>query len=297
MTGMWDTWTARVANGGALSEEELLEAGASPDILALGMLADTARRAMRGRTVTYLRVATVDPGVPLDAAAVEAAGEVRLSGAYPGRAAGEAQLRAARECIGDRPLVAWSLADIERADDGDLAGVLRALRAAGLSSVAEAPVDVLNAPAASVAALADAGITAIRLTVDKASGDARHDLVMALRAAAASGPVRAVHPLPLTLNPFRPTTGYDDVRTVALARLALPASVAIQVDWPRYGPKLAQVALTFGADDLYGAPARDEAPDGPRRGALLEIRRNIEAAGFEPVERGGRVAGRVTSGV
>ena len=47
-----------------------------------------------------------------------------------------------------------------------------------------------------------------------------------------------------------PTTGYDDVRAVALARLALPSVQNIQVDWAQYGPKLAQVALTFGANDL-----------------------------------------------
>jgi aminodeoxyfutalosine synthase len=193
--------------------------------------------------------------------------------------------------------VAWSLADIEAAAEGPLAEVVRGLRAAGLDGVADVPVDRMASSAAAVAALTEAGQTSIRLTVEKASGEARLDLLAAMRAAAAAGPVTAVHPLPLTLNPFRPTTGYDDVRTVALARLALPAPVAIQVDWPRYGPKLAQVALTFGADDLYGAPAIDEAPDGPRRAALLEIRRNIEAAGFEPVERGASFAQQASPAV
>jgi 2-iminoacetate synthase ThiH len=62
------------------------------------------------------------------------------------------------------------------------------------------------------------------------------------------------------------------------------------VDWSRYGPKLAQVALTFGADDVWGVSASDEAPEGRRRAPLEEIRRNAEAAGFEPVERDGRFA-------
>ena len=34
--------------------------------------------------------------------------------------------------------------------------------------------------------------------------------------------------------------------------------------------------------------ASDAAPEGPRRAPLEEIGRNIEAAGFEPVERPGR---------
>ena len=73
-----------------------------------------------------------------------------------------------------------------------------------------------------------------------------------------------------------------------MARLAAPNIPTIQVDWSRYGPKLAQVALTFGADDLDGVTAADEAPDGRRRAPLEEVRRNIEAAGFSPAERDGR---------
>ena len=89
----------------------------------------------------------------------------------------------------------------------------------------------------------------------------------------------------MTLSTFRPTTGYEDVKMVAIARLAAPNIPSIQVDWRRYGPKLAQVALTFGADDIDGVSPSDEAPEGRRRAPLEEIRRNIEAAGFEPVER------------
>ena len=77
---------------------------------------------------------------------------------------------------------------------------------------------------------------------------------------------------------------------VAIARLAVPNVPSIQVDWQRYGPKLAQVALTFGADDIYGVSPSDEASEGRRRAPLEEIRRNIESAGFEPVERDGRIA-------
>ena len=43
----------------------------------------------------------------------------------------------------------------------------------------------------------------------------------------------------------------------------------------------------FGADDLDGVPASDDAPDGRRRAPIEEIRRNIEAAGFSPAERDG----------
>jgi len=63
---------------------------------------------------------------------------------------------------------------------------------------------------------------------------------------------------------------------------------SIQVDWSRYGPKLAQVALTVGADDVDAVSPLDETNEGRRRAPLEEIRRNIRAAGFEPVERNGR---------
>ena len=63
---------------------------------------------------------------------------------------------------------------------------------------------------------------------------------------------------------------------------------SIQVDWTLYGPKLAQVALTVGADDVDGVSPVDDMSEGRRRAPLEEIRRNIRAAGLEPVERNGR---------
>ena len=100
--------------------------------------------------------------------------------------------------------------------------------------------------------------------------------------------IQSINPLPTILDSLRPTTGYEDVKSVALARLAAPNIPDVQVDWLRYGPKLAQVALTFGANDVDNVQASDEAPDGRRRAPLEEVRRNIQAAGFEPAERDGR---------
>ena len=76
-----------------------------------------------------------------------------------------------------------------------------------------------------------------------------------------------------------------------MARLLTPVD-HIQVDWLRYGPKLAQVALTFGADDVDGVSPADEVAEGRRRAPLEEIRRNIRAASAEPVERDARFAPR-----
>jgi 2-iminoacetate synthase ThiH len=62
----------------------------------------------------------------------------------------------------------------------------------------------------------------------------------------------------------------------------------VQVDWRRYGPKLAQVALGVGADDLDGVTPIDDAALGPRRAAAEDVRRNIVSAGFTAAERDGR---------
>jgi aminodeoxyfutalosine synthase len=104
-----------------------------------------------------------------------------------------------------------------------------------------------------------------------------------------TGLIRALAPLPLRPDPSRPSTGYDDVKHVAVARLVVDNVETIQVDWIVYGPKLAQVALAFGADDLDRVPAVDDRPElGPRRAPAEEARRNIRAAGLVPVERNGR---------
>ena len=90
------------------------------------------------------------------------------------------------------------------------------------------------------------------------------------------------------MNPAAPTTGFDDVKRIAMARLVIENIPSIQVDWALYGSKLAQVALTVGADDVDAVSASEESPLGPRRSPLAEIRRNIRAAGPEPAERNGR---------
>jgi 2-iminoacetate synthase ThiH len=46
------------------------------------------------------------------------------------------------------------------------------------------------------------------------------------------------------------STAYDDLRAIAVARLALPATVHVRVDRGAVGAKCAQTALAYGADDL-----------------------------------------------
>lgn len=271
-----------------MTTAQVRELAESQDILTLGMLADEARRAGGSTAVTYVRVASVAieraPGeIPA------AAREVRITGRPASLAAAVAAIDAVKRAAGDRYVSGFSLADLETIEGaGPLDNVLRAVRDAGLDAVAEVPLDRLADAESALAAMEAAGFTRTRLTVDRAPGDARLDLLLRAQALVARSPiVAAISPLPMVLHAFRPTTGYEDVRMVALARLALPSVPVVQVDWMRYGPKLAQVALAFGADDIDNVPADDDAPDGPRRSPLADIRRNVEAAGFVPVERDG----------
>ena len=105
---------------------------------------------------------------------------------------------------------------------------------------------------------------------------------------AALGGFKAFAPLPRTFSVAQPSTGYDDVKQVAIARLLVSNIDSIQVDWPLYGPKLAQVALTVGADDVDGVAAVEPGMLGARRSAVEQIRGNIRAAALEPMERNAR---------
>lgn len=286
--GLQEAVSAKVTAGEPLTHEDIRQLATTPDILLLGMLADEARRRVRGTRVTFVRVTSC----PIDAASIDpppAAREVRLTGQPSSLDAAMAAVKAAKRVAGDRLVSGFSLADlIAVARGGSLETVLRALRGAGLDMVAEAPLDRLAELDDALQALERAGFPRVRLTVDCAPAPERLELLLRARELHArfSGIV-AINPLPLVLNSFRPTTGYEDVKMVALARLALPGVPSVQVDWLRYGPKLAQVALTFGADDLDNVAATDESPGGPRRSHLAEVRRNIEAAGFTPAERDG----------
>ena len=290
-TSTFDDLLARIDAGESLSAGEIAQLAAEPDILPLGMLADTLRRRLHGTQVTYLRVATCALDRPQTDTIPPQAREIRITGAPQTLAAAVAAVQGAKSA-GGRGVSGFSWSDVARlaGSEGAPPGqIVKALRDAGLDALAEIAMDAVSDLADAVATLAHAGYERIRLTIDKAPAADRTALI--LKAAALQdelGCIQALNPLPMTLQTFRPTTGYDDVKAVALARLAAPGIPSIQVDWLRYGPKLAQVALTFGADDIDGVSAVDDAPEGRRRAPLEEVRRNITAAGFSPVERDSR---------
>lgn len=292
MTSTFDHQLERVEAGERLPADDVRALAQTPDVLPLGMLADAVRRRRHGTRATFLRVATCGFDQSFADAVLPSAREVRISGAPDTLGIAVTAIEAARGIAGERTVAGFSWADVQRLSaGGSIDAVLSALRTAGLDALAEVPVDGVDDLAEAVKRLTAAGFTAVRLSVTKAAAAERTALlVRAGEVQDAFGVIQSLDPLPSSLNAFRPTTGYEDVKMVAIARLAAPGIPSIQVDWTRYGPKLAQVALTFGADDLYGVSASDDAPEGRRRAAREEIRRNIEAAGFQAVERDGRFA-------
>lgn len=60
------------------------------------------------------------------------------------------------------------------------------------------------------------------------------------------------HPKNTAMSDLSRTTGIDDLKNVAVARLMLDNFPHIKAYWVMIGPQLAQIALSFGADDMDG---------------------------------------------
>ncbi len=91
-----------------------------------------------------------------------------------------------------------------------------------------------------------------------------------------------------TALPNLESTGEEYLRTLALSRIFLDNFQNIQASWVTQGPKVAQIALYFGAND-FGSTMIEEnvvaATGVSHRLSEQEIRRLIEDAGFRPCQR------------
>lgn len=86
------------------------------------------------------------------------------------------------------------------------------------------------------------------------------------------------------------TTGTEDLRHLATARLVLDNIPHVKAYWVMVTPKLAQVALSFGADDLDGTVVRETiyhmaGAETVQAMPIPELERVIREAGYRPVER------------
>ncbi|MBS4025606.1 MAG: aminofutalosine synthase MqnE [Clostridia bacterium] len=86
------------------------------------------------------------------------------------------------------------------------------------------------------------------------------------------------------------TTGFEDLKVLAVARLMLDNFDHIKAYWVMIGPKLAQVSLAFGVDDLDGTVIEEKithaaGADAGQALSKMQLAAMIKAAGFQPVER------------
>jgi aminodeoxyfutalosine synthase len=293
-TVLLDDIAQKLIAGQGLTDGDAEQLAATGDIVSLGMLADEVRRRLHGAVTTFVRVADV----PIGAAAAyqgapAGAREIRITGGFPGIDGARAAVRAVLAAVAV-PVSGFELSDLELAAGADprrLAGWLRELRADGLEYIAGAAIDRLQEAATAVGAVVDSGLSIARLVVHGGPAPTPLDVVrLVADLQRSTGAIRVFAPIPRHQG-SEPTTGYEDVKRVALARILLGVP-HIQADWALHGPKLAQVALTFGANDIDCVSPLDEVAEGRRRAPLEEIRRNIRAAALDPVERDGRF-GRV----
>jgi aminodeoxyfutalosine synthase len=100
----------------------------------------------------------------------------------------------------------------------------------------------------------------------------------------------AFHPENTALEHIGKTTGFDDIREIAVSRLMLDNIPHIKAYWIMMTPRIAQIAQRFGADDIDGTVIEEKiyhdagatTSQDLRRGDLLRL---IREAGREPLER------------
>jgi len=100
----------------------------------------------------------------------------------------------------------------------------------------------------------------------------------------------AFHPDNTALDHLPVTTGLTDIRQIAVSRLLLDNFAHIKAYWQMMTPKIAQISLRFGADDLDGTVIEEKiyhdagatTPQGMTRKQLCRL---ITEAGRVPVER------------
>ncbi len=100
----------------------------------------------------------------------------------------------------------------------------------------------------------------------------------------------AFHPANTGLSELTGPSAIDDLKTLAVSRLLLDNFPHIKAFWVMLGPKLAQISLCFGVDDVDGTVMEErithmagaQTPQGLTRSQLQGL---IREAGCEPVER------------
>jgi aminodeoxyfutalosine synthase len=100
----------------------------------------------------------------------------------------------------------------------------------------------------------------------------------------------AFHPENTKLDYIKKPSGLMDLKTIAISRLMLDNFPHIKAYWIMLGIKTAQIAQSFGSDDLDGTVVHekiyhDAGAQTPQELAVSEIEALIRETGREPIER------------
>lgn len=100
----------------------------------------------------------------------------------------------------------------------------------------------------------------------------------------------AFHSANTPLDYLPETTGFDDLKNIAISRLILDNFPHIKAYWIMVGAKIAQMALRFGADDIDGTVVEEKITHAagaqtPQALSKAELVRMIREIGCVPIER------------
>jgi aminodeoxyfutalosine synthase len=346
----------RVATGQRLSAADALALFRSPDLLALGRMADAVNRARHGDRVTFAANQHINPTnvcvlrktcvfcsyarlpkeagayrytldqvyAEADAAAGEMTREFHIVGGLDMQAGLDYYaemfrgLKARHPDVHIKALTAVEIAHIARIDKRSVEDVLLLLRDAGLDTLPGGGAEVFSRGVR--ATIADRKLAAedwldvhrvahrlgIRSNCTMLYGhvetleDRVEHLTMLRDLQDETGGFLAY--IPLAYHPDHnelgdtlgrtgtATTGFDDLRNLAVARLFLDNFAHIKTHWIMVTPALSQTALAFGVNDLEGTVVREKiyheaGATTAQRMSLPDILKLIRGARRVPVER------------
>jgi aminodeoxyfutalosine synthase len=269
----------------ALDLDDITALYVSKDILAIGWLANFVRERMHGGA-TQFAVNTV--------AANSAGGELLIVARDF-----EAALRGVDQTRKEHPLERIAALTVEQlATQANPAEAARQLKRAGADSLLGDGAEIflpelrrsiwqtaisIDARAEAIQVANEAGLETPLYVVQRGrSPEEQARELMRFRAWKAERfAAISFDPDATTSASLNVTTGMQEMRHIAIARLALPNVAHIRAYWQMLGGKLSQIALSFGASELDGT-ALDAGVNAAERSR--ELAREISVAGREPKE-------------
>jgi aminodeoxyfutalosine synthase len=284
----------------ALEIEDVTSLYASKDILAIGWLANYARERKHGAAT----LCTVDTITHLpNTASLPVLAQVESLGSDPAEflvvgSDFDRICRAVETLKKNRPGLKVSAGTVEELAVAQLDEMIRKLREVGVDSLVGSGAEIFlpsvrktvwrNASTADrrteARRLATAAGLAVPLYLVQRPATAQQqalELLSFRNQSAKDFAAISFDPDATTSVSLAATTGMQEMKQIAIARLTLDHAPHIRAYWEMLGGKLVQIALRFGASHLDGT-ALDAAVDQKQR--ARELAREVQVAGREPHE-------------